>query len=70
MEREIRDHDPTDLRARARTAELLAAAAADPKMAHILERLKGAFLEAAAILEKRQASLGDAPARSVNAAAK
>lgn len=59
MEREIRDHDPGDLRARARTAELLAAGAADPEMAYILERLKRAFLEAAAIVEKRQASMED-----------
>lgn len=54
MEREIHDHDPTDLRARARTVELLAAAASDPEMARILQRLKRALLEAAALLEKRQ----------------
>ncbi|MBX6367572.1 MAG: hypothetical protein IRZ04_06290 [Rhodospirillales bacterium] len=57
MEREIHDHDPTDLRARARTVELLAAAASDPEMARILQRLKRALLEAAALLEKRQASV-------------
>jgi hypothetical protein len=62
MERKLRDHDPAELRARARTAELLAAAAADPKMAPILERLKRAFLEAAATLEERQASAGEAGA--------
>lgn len=58
MAGEIRDHDPTALRARARTAELLAAEAADPGMALILERLKRAFLDAAATVEEHQASMG------------